>query len=128
MSTSDPVLTVAELEKLHPNYRFRYTSPQSKTKHAVRTKIGSDEIASDYASAPCGRSPVWFSPVGWMGTGSQEEYERNDALPLCKRCGFMLTNGSMTHQVKSVGPGYRSRKESGLGWPTVTSDAPPTEQ
>jgi len=100
MSISNPVPTVAELEKLYPNYSFRYTSPHATTKHAVRNKIGTSEIASTYASAPCGRSPVWFSPVGWMGTGTQDEYERNDSLPLCKRCSFMLTQGSMTHQVK----------------------------
>jgi hypothetical protein len=92
--------TVAELEKLYPNYSFRYTSPQAKTKHAVRNKIGTGEIASSYASAPCGGSPVWFSPSGWLGTGNQDEYERNDLLPLCKRCKFILENGSMTHQVQ----------------------------
>jgi hypothetical protein len=98
--TEPPSQMVEELVKLYPNYSFRYTSAQAKTKHAVRNKIGTSEIASDYASAPCGRSPVWFSPSGWLGTGNQEEYERNDALPLCKRCLFMLTRGSMTHQVK----------------------------
>lgn len=35
-------------------------------------------------TALCGRSPVWHSD--WYGTGSQAEYEKAAALPLCAYC------------------------------------------
>lgn len=38
--------------------------------------------------APCGVGPSRFR--GWMGTGSQAEYERCAALPRCKTCVRML--------------------------------------
>jgi hypothetical protein len=64
--TEPPSQMVEELVKLYPNYSFRYTSAQAKTKHAVRNKIGTSEIASDYASAPCG-DPLCGSAhrAGW---------------------------------------------------------------
>lgn len=33
--------------------------------------------------AICGRLPFW---TAWMGTGSQNEYEKAAALPLCLDC------------------------------------------
>jgi len=93
--------TVAELEEKYPNHKFRYPSEHAKSKHAIRMRLGQpDPPIGAFQSAMCGRSPVWFDPVGWKGTGTQEEYEKNDALPACKRCLFMLNRGSMTHQVK----------------------------
>jgi hypothetical protein len=112
--TEPPSQTVEELVKLYPNYSFRYTSAQAKTKHAVRNKIGTSEIASDYASAPCGRSPVWFSPVGWMGTGNQEEYERNDALPSVQAMSVHADSG--VNDASSQGRLHQEvRKAPGLG-------------
>lgn len=97
----EPDITVEALEKKYQHYAFRYVSPHATTKHAIRKNPGSGvEKLSPNRAAQCGRSPVWFSPQGWMGTGSQEEYERNDALPVCKRCLVMIDLGSMTHQVK----------------------------
>lgn len=37
-------------------------------------------------SARCGISPAWFDYRGWLGAGTQAEYERAAALPRCKRC------------------------------------------
>jgi transposase len=49
----------------------------ARTAHLVRrTHYGSRVSA-------CGRFP-W--PNEWLGTGSQDEYERAAALPLCKLC------------------------------------------
>ncbi|MGW0682922.1 hypothetical protein ACWD2L_06110 [Streptomyces sp. NPDC002754] len=44
------------------------------------------------ADALCGRSG-W--PVGWYGTGTQDEYERARDLPLCVRCQAVLRHQRM---------------------------------
>jgi hypothetical protein len=48
---------------------------------AVRHLLGQDRIA-----AVCGRSPVWYAPDGWYGTGTQAEYETCAGLAACRRC------------------------------------------
>lgn len=95
-------IKVEDLEETFAHYVFRYLGPTAKVKHAIRRNIGSaSEALHSNRSAQCGRSPVWFAPPpGWYGTGTQEEYEKNDALPVCKRCWHVITEGSMTHQVQ----------------------------
>lgn len=43
-------------------------------------------VGSGDAVAPCGKGPLWFDPSGWMGTGTQREYEKAAKLPRCKTC------------------------------------------
>jgi len=38
------------------------------------------------ATALCGQDTGMLSISGWLGTGSQREYERAEALPLCRAC------------------------------------------
>ena len=95
-------IKVSDLEETFGHHVFRYLGPSATVKHAIRRNIGSAaETIHSNKSAECGRSPVWYSPQpGWFGTGAQEEYDKNDALPVCKRCWHILTEGSMTHQVQ----------------------------
>lgn len=67
-------------------YAYRYMAGGSVA-HALGR-------ASD-AAAVCGMGP-WLSRH-WRGTGSQEEYERAAALPLCRRCE-RLVGGSGDHE------------------------------
>lgn len=47
------------------------------------------------AIARCGTGSLWFAPSdGWMGTGSQVEYETAAALPRCGRCVRLITGGA----------------------------------
>lgn len=96
--------TVDELEKKYPNHVFRYPSSKATTKHAIRVNLGDGtERLTGNRSAECGRSPVWYAPSpAWLGTGSQEEYEKNDSLPLCKRCLVKLSGGSFAEAKPSI--------------------------
>ena len=75
--------------------------------HRVRTRSASARRACPVASTLLqrgarggrgqGRAPRpvrlgagLVGPAGWLGTGSQAEYERAAALPLCKRCDRSL--------------------------------------
>lgn len=51
---------------------------------------GSPNEAASHAL--CGRSG-W--PVGWYGTGTQDEYERARSLRLCVRCHAVLRHQRM---------------------------------
>lgn len=55
---------------------WRYTSDRAKVKHGLWT--------TSHNQAVCGLR-VTVSHF-WKGTGSQEEYERVEALPKCSRC------------------------------------------
>lgn len=57
-------------------YEWHYL-PGGKVSHA---RLGRRNVAV------CGRSPSWFSPDGWYGTGCQLEYETAVGLPRCKDC------------------------------------------
>lgn len=43
--------------------------------------------ANDSGESLCGRSP-W--PGYWFGTGSQDEYEKANTLPLCMGCASKI--------------------------------------
>lgn len=74
--------SIAELEKIWKGYSWRYTW-NSKVHHAIELPSSSAHI-HDNSLAVCATSPAWF--MGWYGTGSQEEYDRNDTLRECKKC------------------------------------------
>lgn len=56
-----------------------YTGPRGKVAHIIPSS------AAGYVSAAmCG---LWaWSRSDWRGTGTQDEYDRADSLPLCKNC------------------------------------------
>lgn len=61
---------------------WRYLgTKQAYARHAL-SRVGG-KLAT---IALCGVSPLWYSPDGWFGTGSQAEYERRATLPACRRC------------------------------------------
>jgi len=68
---------------LPTGYERRYVSHAARVAHAV-------DVDREWIAACCGRRPVWYSAEGWLGTGSQAEYERATALPLCKACARLL--------------------------------------
>lgn len=43
--------------------------------------------------AACNRTPDWLVP--WMGTGSQDEYDRAATLPLCVSCRQALARTTL---------------------------------
>jgi hypothetical protein len=59
----------------------RVYTPYGKMAHLL--PLG-DRATAGYPVALCRRSPALFD--SWLGTGSQGEYEKAAALPLCKRC------------------------------------------
>lgn len=59
----------------------RYLRESSKVAHVVDV----DQERSRQ-TALCGRTPAWWEPDGWRGTGSQRERERAASLDLCKQC------------------------------------------
>jgi hypothetical protein len=56
---------------------WRYL-PGRRVKHALREETAHTGVAE------CGAAPRFG--LMWFGTGSQDEYERVEALPACKRC------------------------------------------
>lgn len=64
------------LAKKLAGYEWRYTS-RGRVVHAIRR---SSEVIGR-----CGMGPGWLSSE-WLGTGSQDEYDRAAELPKCKRC------------------------------------------
>jgi hypothetical protein len=48
--------------------------------------VDASTVWTSYRWAVCGVDPVYHDPDGWLGTGSQEEYELAAELPLCRRC------------------------------------------
>ncbi len=68
-------------------YEWHYLANRGRTHARKRRSAGLDHVAQ------CGISPQWFDPTGWLGTGSQVEYERAANLPRCRRC-VRLTGGS----------------------------------
>lgn len=68
-------------KKLPWGYERRYSRGGSVA-HAVNV-----QRYYPVSSAPCG-----FMPEEWLGTGTQDEYERASTLPLCKTCD-RLTQG-----------------------------------
>lgn len=61
-------------------WEWRYLGRGSVVHGLRRRSAGIDHVAL------CGRSPSWFDPAGWLGTGSQSEYERAESLPKCRTC------------------------------------------
>lgn len=57
--------------------------PKGKVAHVL--PFGSTP-GSTFAVALCGTAPPWFDPIGWRGTGSQDEADHLKTLPICKRC------------------------------------------
>lgn len=58
---------------------WRYL-PYGRVRHAI--------IGHDKTRAYCGAQ---IRPADeWRGTGNQDEYERNAALPMCAQCAAML--------------------------------------
>lgn len=58
-------------------YTRVYTSAAARVAHLKPDWRGGDAVL-------CPAESQLF--VGWLGTGSQAEYERAAALPTCKRC------------------------------------------
>jgi hypothetical protein len=56
-------------------YSWKYL-PTGRVRHALST------VVPNVVAAECG---VWTFGW-WYGTGSQDEYDKLDALPPCKRC------------------------------------------
>jgi transcriptional regulator with XRE-family HTH domain len=66
--------------KLRTDVESRYVE-RGKARHAVRRSA----TGGLHVSAQCGVTPKWFGP-GWLGSGTQREYEHCEALPPCRRC------------------------------------------
>lgn len=71
---------------------WRYL-PTGEVRHAIYLQDASDF----YPPALCGVQPrersrwrVKQQLPGWYGTGTQDEYERVETLPECKRCAVLL--------------------------------------
>lgn len=58
----------------------RYLTESASVAHVL------DAWQPDRAAALCGRTPTWYEPHGWRGSGSHAERERAASLPLCKQC------------------------------------------
>lgn len=56
---------------------WRYTGPRGRVKHAV----GHGDVSR---RAECGLEV--YNSSYWFGTGSQDEYDKLESLPECKRC------------------------------------------
>lgn len=63
-----------------PHHERRYLKP------TVAHLLPATDAGLTRHTAVCGRTPVWYSPTGWLGTGNQGERDTVAALPLCKRC------------------------------------------
>lgn len=51
----------------------------------TRTHLLDDLLSpNEPNSVLCGRTPFW--PSLWLGTGTQDEYERAETLPVCAGC------------------------------------------
>lgn len=62
---------------------WRYLHERARVKHALTRSTDRYSV--------CGTGPgLHASSTDWRGTGSQHEYERNAALPECKRCNRIL--------------------------------------
>lgn len=73
--------------RVRSDFTWRYIS-RGKAKHALALR---SSAATGHASiAECGSSPAWFDPWSWMGTGSQDEYDRIEELPECARCVILV--------------------------------------
>lgn len=46
--------------------------------------FGTDLNNFPYTPAYCGMEPTW--PDKWLGSGTQDEYDRAAELPVCKNC------------------------------------------
>lgn len=46
--------------------------------------LGPGKSANEASSAPCGAGATGI--FLWLGTGSQDEYDKAESLPMCKRC------------------------------------------
>lgn len=61
-----------------------------ETRHLARGRVthivGVAGLAPIRGVGLCGIGPAWWDPDGWLGTGTQEEYDRDAGLPLCARC------------------------------------------
>jgi len=96
------VATIADLAKRFPQYEWRFVSWQASVKHAIDRHGSNAEITSNNL-AICGNSPVWFTGVGWLGSGNQKEYEALDELRECKKCLRLL--GEQGQEVRPNGGG-----------------------
>lgn len=76
MPTADPM----------KHYERRYT-PSGNVAHLVHETEWSSFGGITHSA--CGWSGV---QEYWRGTGSQEEYEKADALPICQKCLERVTN------------------------------------
>jgi hypothetical protein len=62
---------------------WRYL-PNGRTRHAIDPAPAVDEDTLGLAVSVCGAYAL--EPDEWHGTGTQDEYERVETLPACKRC------------------------------------------
>lgn len=64
------------------DWTYVYSSPTAPTAHLL------PEQHSPNSSMPalCGATPQSFRDPFWFGTGTQAEYDRADALPVCENC------------------------------------------
>lgn len=74
----------AEEERTGWAWRYLRTGKQV---HALRVSTtGLDRVAG------CGMAPPWYE--GWLGTGSQVEYETAAGAPKCRRCARKVVEAS----------------------------------
>lgn len=77
-------------------YQRAYTSAKAAVVHLL------PHYASLNAADPalCGREPNWNRAYGygWHGSGSQEELDRLDRLPLCLTCQRLIRRPEGTYQ------------------------------
>lgn len=71
------------MAKVPDGYIALYTY-KSRVAHAVN-----EDHRHGNSVAVCGLGPAWFN--SWYGTGSQDEYETAEKLPLCRRCKARLS-------------------------------------
>jgi hypothetical protein len=77
----------AQRGRLITEPRFdRFYLPHGQVAHAI-SNIGPRSL---YTSAACRTGPGFGS--FWLGTGTQDEYEKAATLPRCRRCELRIGN------------------------------------
>jgi hypothetical protein len=75
-----------------------------------------------YPAAPVCQDPRYDRDGEWLGTGTQEEYERAASLPLCQRCAAAAPDPAAAslalHMVANVAPAAHRPvvKRCGCAW------------
>jgi hypothetical protein len=99
------------------NYERRYTGRRPKVAHLLHESNIASHSANQWYTVACG-----LSGDMWQGTGSQDEYETADALPICRNCTKAVDNEGvwLTWELRELATGmpYRSqaRREELLAW------------